>query len=239
MLKSISHLAALSAKSGLKTLPFLIDNFLVDIYQHFKHTSKCCQDFADVLQDFKDIIPMKVLKHCTTQWLSLECAIKRLIELWPGLHAYFNHESEGSGARPNEHVTMLLLETQLYLTFVAFALRPLNSFNTAFQVNATKICVMRQSILDLLRGYLANFVKQDVLLAAEDITTVQQSDPNNQIGDNELEIGMATRFLLIKNEDELAGTQLVKSFFYCCPYFLSEDSGKNPQQISVPGSDTG
>ena len=161
---------------------------------------------------------MKVLKHCTTRWLSLECAIKRLIELWPALHAYFDRESEGSGTKPNEHVRRIAnllssLETKLFLTFLTFALCPLNGFNTAFQANSTKIGVTKQSILDLLRSYLANFVKQDILMAVEDITTVTYCDPNSQCGDDDLGIGMATRLLLVENEEEIAGTNLEKKFF--------------------------
>ena len=33
-----------------------------------------------------------------------------------------------------------LLSAKLYLNFVAFALRPLNCFNTAFELNATNRC---------------------------------------------------------------------------------------------------
>ena len=88
------------------------------------------------------------------------------------------------------------METKLYIHFVAFALRPLNSFNTAFQAKATKIGMMQQSIIDLLRSYLANFVKQEVLLAVEDITTLEYTDASNQVGDDELGVGMATRLFV-------------------------------------------
>ena len=81
----VCHLAALSAAAGLKTLPFSLDQLLVDIFYHFKHSSKRCQEFADVLSDFDDIAPAKVLKHCTTRWLSLERALTRLLALWPAL----------------------------------------------------------------------------------------------------------------------------------------------------------
>ena len=64
-LACVCHLAALSAGSGLKALPFAADNLLIDIYYHFKHSSKRWQEFADVLKDFEDIVPMQVLKHCT------------------------------------------------------------------------------------------------------------------------------------------------------------------------------
>ena len=71
-LACVCHLCALSAAAGLKTLPISIDNLLIDIYYHFKHSSKRWQEFADVMKDFEDIAPLQVLKHCTTWWLSLE-----------------------------------------------------------------------------------------------------------------------------------------------------------------------
>ena len=91
----VCHLAALSAAAGLKTLPF-------SCWLIFKRSSKRWQEFADILEDFQDIAPMKV---CTTRWLSLERAVRRLVHLWPALKAYFDRESEGSDARPNECVS--------------------------------------------------------------------------------------------------------------------------------------
>ena len=48
----VCHLAALSAAAGLKVMPFSVDQLQVDIYHHFKHSSKRCQEFADVVADF-------------------------------------------------------------------------------------------------------------------------------------------------------------------------------------------
>ena len=47
--------------------------------------------------------------------------MKRLVHLWPALKAYFDRESEGSDATPNERVrrvVKLLSETKLYVLFV-------------------------------------------------------------------------------------------------------------------------
>ena len=66
----ICHLAALCAAAGLKALPVSIDNLLIDIFYHFKHSSKRVHEFEEVLADFSDIAPMTVLKHCTTRWLT-------------------------------------------------------------------------------------------------------------------------------------------------------------------------
>ena len=227
-LACVCHLAALCAASGLKALPLSVDDLLIDIYYHFKHSSKRWQEFADVLKDFEDIVPMRVLKHCTTRWLSLERAVKRLVQLWPALHAYFDRECEGRSNERARRVAVLLasVETKLIVHFVAFALRPLNSFNTAFQTKATKIGMMQQSVVDLLRIFLANFIKPEVLLAARDITTVEYADVSNQVGDDELGIGTATRLLLMENEDDLAGTQLLKNFFSAVRRFYKNTVAK-------------
>ena len=38
----VCHLAALSANSGLKALPFSVDHFLIDIFYHFKQLARVC-----------------------------------------------------------------------------------------------------------------------------------------------------------------------------------------------------
>ena len=72
-------------------LPLAIDNLLIYIFYHFKHSSKRCTEFAIVLRDFDGIAPVRVLKHCSTRWLSLERAFSRLLLLWPFVLADFAH----------------------------------------------------------------------------------------------------------------------------------------------------
>ena len=195
-----------------KALPFSVDDLLIDIYYHFKDSSKRWQKFADVLSDFDGIVPMRVLKQCTTRWLSLEQAVKRLIDLWPVLHAYFDRESEGRSNERVRRVAALLasVQTKLFVYFIAFASRPLNSFNTAFQ---TKIGMMQQSVVDLLRSFMVNLVKPEVLVVADDITIINYEDAANQVGNDELGISTATHLLLVEKEYEVAGTHLERNFF--------------------------
>ena len=75
------HVAALcAAAAALKKLPVSVDNLLIDIYYHFKHSSKRWREFADIRAEFRDIKPLRVLKHSTTRWLTLEHCVKQLIE---------------------------------------------------------------------------------------------------------------------------------------------------------------
>ena len=45
-----------------------------------------------------EIRPLRVLKHCSTHWLSLERCVKRLLEQWPALDMYFDQQE---GIEPN------------------------------------------------------------------------------------------------------------------------------------------
>ena len=69
----------------------------------------------------------------------------------------------------------------------------------------------RQKLLlpmhQILRSYLTNCIKHEVLFAAVDITTVEYANAS------ELVIGTATHLFLTKNENDVASTQLKKNFF--------------------------
>ena len=118
-------------------------------------------EFAIVLKDFDGIAPLRVLKHCSTRWVSLERALGRLLLLWPALFAYCDREADKSTDKARvKHVALSLrkVETKLYCHFVAFALRPLNAFNAAFQTSASKIGTLQEDVRNLLRGFLSNFI---------------------------------------------------------------------------------
>ena len=80
----VCHLAALCAAASLKKLPLSIDDLLIDVYYHFRNSSKRCEEFSIILQEFDGIAPARVLKHCPTRWL------KRLLILWPSIYTYFD-----------------------------------------------------------------------------------------------------------------------------------------------------
>ena len=192
-LACVCHLAALAAAAGLKVLPFSIDQLLMDIFYHFKHSSKRWQEFLDILADFEEVAPMRVLKHCTTRWLSLERAVNRLLTLWSALNAYFDRKADTGNDRCKKIAEMLLSsETKLYISFVSFVLKPLNTFNTAFQTTSTKISTMQADIHKLLRSFLANFIKPEVLHDTADILAIRFDNRPLQVPDDELGIGTAT-----------------------------------------------
>ena len=85
--------------------------------------------------------------------------------------------------------------------------------------------MIQQSIIDLLRTLLSNFVKQEVILATSDITNVLYLKKSNQISDDELGIGTAGRLLLIE-EDAVTGTRLESEFFSVVRLFYEKTMAK-------------
>ena len=115
------------------------------------------------------------------------------------------------------------VETKLYCHFVAFALRPLNSFNTAFQTSASKIGTL-QDVRNLLRGFLSDFIQPELLAATPNdrVHSIDFENIANQLSNDELGIGSAAQLLLIENSDELEGTQEEQNFFQFVRKFYFE-----------------
>ena len=75
----ICHLADLSIKAGLETLPVNIDQLFVDIFYYFYHSSKRGQLFVDHWCSLFDDEPKTILKHSPTRWLSLLRCVRRYL----------------------------------------------------------------------------------------------------------------------------------------------------------------
>ena len=111
---------------------------------------------------------------------------------------------------------MCKVETKLYCQFVAFALKPLNAFNTAFQTSASKIGTLQHDIRNQLRGFLSNFIQPQILAAVsnDDILSFNYEDTANQLCN--------ARLLLLENSDELEGTQREDDFIFSIRQFYME-----------------
>ena len=212
----LCHLANLSATAALKTLPVSVDNLLIDIFYHFKYSAKRWEQFHEIQAEFEEIKPLHVLKHSTTRWLSLLRCLRHLLGQWPALHAYFDRlaEEEQNDDRVQRVASSLSsLQTKLICRFVLYALEALNKFTTIFQTHASRIGTMQQDMLSLLRGYLANFIKPDVIVAADDITALDYTDRGNQLSNNSLAVGTKTLLFLSEMEDDIEGTTMEWRFF--------------------------
>ncbi len=213
----LCHLASLCSVAALKKLPVSIDELLIDIYYHFKHSAKRYSEFMEILHEFEEIKPLRLLKHCTTRWLSLQRCVKRLIDQWPALYCYFDQQvsSTTANARMLRIASQLKNpEVKLFCHFVLYAMKPFNKFSTAFQTHASRIGTIQSDVRQLLYSYMSNFVEPDILKSEEDITIIDYKNRSCQLDDSELGVGTSTRLLLCGElEDEVIGTRIEVRFF--------------------------
>nr|XP_022334271.1 uncharacterized protein LOC111131162 [Crassostrea virginica] len=173
----ICHLANLCCQAGVKTIPYPIDEMLVDIYYHF-HNSSNRKELYTEFMEFTEVEPLKILKHASTRWLSLQKTVTRTLHHWPALSSYFSShklvETEGKVKKLAEMFKNP--EVKMYFYFLEFILGPLNEFNTTFQADATKVGLLRDHMIKLLRKFLLKFVKSSVIAQHKLVTEVPYQD---------------------------------------------------------------
>ena len=82
------HLAHLCAGKGAKELSVNVEDFVIDIYYHFRRSVKRKAQLRDFME-FNNNEVRKVIKHVSTRWLSLGRCIERTLKQWDSLESYF------------------------------------------------------------------------------------------------------------------------------------------------------
>ena len=85
----ICHLADLTVKAGMETLPVNIDQLFIDVFYYFFHSSKRKQEFCNIWCSLFTSEPTVILKHCPTRWLSLLRCVGRYLSQYDGLKSFF------------------------------------------------------------------------------------------------------------------------------------------------------
>ena len=115
-----------------------------------------------------------------------------MIDQWPALFAYFDSEVHAcSNNYRVQRITKQLSDPTAKLIghFVSYVLKPLN---IALRTNTSRIGSQQSDVCTLLRAYLSNFIKPDILAEAEDITKIEYHLRTYQVDDDELGIGTST-----------------------------------------------
>ena len=104
------------------------------------------------------------MKNCPTRWLR---AVKRLLTFWPALRAYFDRERSTNARASRVADALMTTVIKVWFHFVAFALKPLNAFNTTLQTSSSNIGTMQYDKCRLLHT-LSNFIHPKCLAAVPD-----------------------------------------------------------------------
>ena len=95
------HLAHLCAGKGAKELSVNVEDFVIDLYYHFRRSAKRKAQLREYIE-FNNNAMRKIIKHVSTKWLSLGKSLEGTLKQWDSLESYFislfdlddNEESE-------------------------------------------------------------------------------------------------------------------------------------------------
>ena len=216
----VCHLANLCTKDGIKALSLPVEELLIDVYFHFNHSTKRKEIYKQY-QQFTDTDALKILKHCSTRWLSLQDCITRFLQQWPALQSYFashsDNEKPGCVQRCNTYLHNK--EMHLYYLFLDYILPVLNEFNITFQSSTSMIGHLHSEIYRLLRKFLGKFVLTKVISTYTDITEVDYITLENQHPDNNIAVGMDARQYLQDNQDDITQDTTTKFFTHVRKFY--------------------
>ena len=89
------HLIHIAAEKSAKALPVAVDELLIDVYYYLDKSTKRNKALSE-FQELCGTGTRKILKHCSTRWLSLSACVNRLIEQWEPVAKYFSSEVQSS-----------------------------------------------------------------------------------------------------------------------------------------------
>ncbi|XP_050964414.1 uncharacterized protein LOC127164487 [Labeo rohita] len=151
----ICHLVQLATGCGIRAAQVPVEDILVGIYTHFDTSAKRCEVYKEFV-DFTKSDHLKLLRYCSTRWLSLLTCIQRVLNQWDALQAYFNsHEEVERSVKVRDlasHLRDPIMKT--YFLFLSAALKPLSEFNIAFQSEGVQIHRLEEEMCRLIKRIL-------------------------------------------------------------------------------------
>nr|XP_054588381.1 uncharacterized protein LOC129153197 [Nothobranchius furzeri] len=188
----ICHLTQLATGCAIKAAQVPVEDVLVGIYTHFDKSAKRCEIYKEFV-DFTDSDHLKLLRYCSTRWLSLLTCVQRVLNQWDALQALFNsHEEVERSAKIHDLASHLRDPVmKIYFMFLTAALKPLSDFNIAFQSEGVQIHRLEEEMCRLIRRILGYLMPARAIVGIP-LREVEYGQ-GHQLADEELFIGADTK----------------------------------------------
>lgn len=185
-LHCICHCLHLTASKAADTIPEFVFKFIKKVYKYFCNSPKKIAEF-DNLTTQMDFKVKKILKAGKTRWLSLEAAIKRLLELWHPLQLYFFQANEENFVRSFENEILLI-----YLEFLSVFLEKINAINLYFQNEVSEMLDAKSHLFKLYVNLSNHIFKPFIKMHDENIQMIDHSTKFNLNLDQDLSVYLMT-----------------------------------------------
>ena len=155
----ICHVADLTIKAGMATLPVDIDQLFLDVHvcYYFYHSTKRKQEFMDGWCFSFTSEPKAIIKHCPTRWLSLLRCIGHFLHQFDGLKSYLLSCQGPETSKVLSIIRRLENPLNKHLLFLSHILPSMDKFNRLFQKSTENTtCQLYSEMCRLVRLYASN-----------------------------------------------------------------------------------
>ncbi|XP_053960494.1 uncharacterized protein LOC128864761 [Anastrepha ludens] len=164
VVKCICHSAAIIASKACLALPRGPEDLLRQIGSYVSGSSKRCAQL-EALQEMLNEKKKKILRTCTTRWLSHHKCVESVLENWDVLLAFFNQAVTQDKLKSTEAILLELNNqcNKIYLFFLKYVLNYFNTLNALFQSKAPLIQVLQRESIKIFLSLGQNFIKKSEL----------------------------------------------------------------------------
>ena len=214
----ICHSAHLVASYACATLPRQTEDFVRDVYSYFNHSAKRLADYKE-FQDFTNTKPHKLLRACQTRWLSLQQCVRRIVEQWEALSAYFARASQEDRLIQAERIHNCLSNPhfKMFFYFLDFILPKFTDFNKLYQSKSPNLHLLHKHV-QLLYKELLSYYMQPTYIRSSNLSDVDPEAQSSMLQLSEIYLGAAVAQELIKPAI-LNNRPLVENFLSRCRDF--------------------
>ena len=221
VIKCLCHSAHLCASHACEKLPRSIETLIRDIYSHFSHSAKRIAQYK-TFQRFTDTEPHKILKPSQTRWLSLEACVRRVLEQWAALEAYFESTAENDRLVSSQNIFSALKNPifKLYLSFLKFVLPKFTHFNKLFQSEKPNLHILDKCLVTIYKAFLSCYMSTAYL--SKPIESIDPTSTAHMLPLTSMAMGQDVSDFLVKTDIVRIMKREVLGFFEHVRLFFVE-----------------
>ncbi|KAG5870686.1 hypothetical protein JTB14_003884 [Gonioctena quinquepunctata] len=185
------HMIHLASSTACLQFPRSVEDVVRNIGAHFSRSySRQCK-FIEFQQFFRLDIH-KILMPSNTRWLSSEQCVKRILEQYDPLSAYFRLALLEDPSKTTETIVKTLENkyTLIYLQFMSYILEILNDFNKLFQTEAPLLYKLKPETIRLLKTLCHNFLDIAYVIEEQNIFNINHTNPDKFVPLKKMYLGV-------------------------------------------------
>nr|XP_025034529.1 uncharacterized protein LOC112543793 [Pelodiscus sinensis] len=204
----VCHSLYLCAPKACTALPHYLEELARNIFSYLSNSPKRLNEYKE-FQKFTNTNPQKNIHISYTRWLSLEQAVKRILEQWPALLMFFTSAALEDGIPMASRILEGLQNpiTKMYYAFLAYILPDINKLNLEYQAETFRIHKLRNSINTSVKGILSNFIKRENL-KPNGISKININDPSTYLRIDDIYCGATVESIYLDNSRKISRKEL-------------------------------